>query len=158
MLFRSDRRLYDLFVRLKATEQPVEVQRLIAKTIEDFQRVGVDKDEATRARIRAISDELVEVAQQFTKGIASDVRSIELDPARLKGMPEDWVRQHPPCPADAAKGSCTPGKVRVTTNYPDYNPFMAYADDDAARKALFIEFRLRGWPDRKSTRLNSSHT
>ena len=53
------------------------------------------------------------------------MRAIEVtDPARLAGLPPDFIAAHTP---DAS------GTIRITTDYPDYNPFMTYADDDELR-------------------------
>ena len=133
-----DRSFYDAFAALDPAPLPPDEQRLIHKTLEDFHRAGVDKDDATRARLKLINDELVEVGQKFDKAIAADTRSIEVQPAALKGLPSDWLDAHKPG-AD--------GKVRVTTNYPDYIPVMSYAEDDAVRKQLYVAYRQRGWPE-----------
>ena len=132
-----DRQLFDVFAAVDIKPEGPDVQRLVTKTLEDFKRAGVDKDEATRGRIKAINEALVDVGQKFDKAITSDVRSIAVDPAQLKGLPQDWIDAHKP---DAA------GKVTVTTNYPDYIPFMTYAEDDTARKQLYVVYRQRAWP------------
>lgn len=132
-----DRQLYDVFAALDIKAETPDVKRLIEKTLEDFKRAGVDKDEATRTRIKELNEELVDAGQKFDKAITSDVRSIEIDASRLKGLPQDWIDAHRP---DAG------GKVKVTTNYPDYIPFMNYAEDDAARRELYATYRMRAWP------------
>lgn len=132
-----DRAIYDAIARVDVAGESPDVKRLVALTLRDFKLSGVDKDEATRARIKLLQDELVQVGQAFEKAIASDVRRVALLPAQLKGLPQDWIDAHKPN-AD--------GKIEITTDYPDYIPFMQYADDDAARKALYIAYRQRGWP------------
>ncbi len=133
-----DRPLYEAFAKLDASKRPADEKRLIEKTVEEFKRAGVDKDEATRARLKALNDELVEVGQKFDKAIAADTRSVDVPVTALKGLPQDWIDAHKPG-AD--------GKVRVTTNYPDYIPVMSYAEDDGLRKQLYIAYRQRGWPE-----------
>ncbi len=133
-----DRPLYDVFAKLDVATRPADEKRLIEKTIDEFKRAGVDKDEGTRARLKVLNDELVEVGQKFDKAIAADTRSVEVPVAQLKGLPQDWIDAHKPG-AD--------GKVKVTTNYPDYIPVMSYAEDDALRKQLYIVYRQRGWPE-----------
>lgn len=132
-----DRRLYDAIAGLDAAKLPADEQRLIKLTLRDFRLAGVDKDEATRARITKLKEELVTVGQSFEKGIAGDVRKVKLDVAQLTGLPADWIAAHKPG-AD--------GKVEVSTDYPDYIPMMQYAEDDAARKELYLVYRQRGWP------------
>jgi thimet oligopeptidase len=64
------------------------------------------------------------------------VRTLEVsDASRLAGLPADFLQSHPP---DAR------GTIRITTDYPDYNPFMTYAADDELRKKLYVAFRSRG--------------
>jgi thimet oligopeptidase len=135
-----DRQLYDVFAGLDTAGLPADASRVVAKNLEDFRRAGVDKNDQTRARIQQIRDELVEVGQRFDKAIASDVRSILVDKAKLAGLPQDWI--------DARKPQ-EDGKYAVSTNYTDYIPFMSYADDDAARKELYVAYRLRAWPQNK---------
>ena len=50
-----------------------------------------------RARaIKALREELVTLGQQFDDNIAGDVRTLELDPKDLDGLPDDFKRAHPP--------------------------------------------------------------
>ncbi len=130
-----NRPLYDAIAAVKVDPADAATARFHARTLRDFRRAGVDKDNATRNRLQQIDDELTKLGQQFSKNIAEDVRSIELGPEQLKGLPDDFVAGHA---ADAS------GKVKISTDYPDYNPFMAYAEDDEARKQLYVAFRSRG--------------
>ncbi|MSP93300.1 MAG: peptidase M3 [Myxococcales bacterium] len=170
-----DRALYEAFAGLDASAEAPDVRRMVAKTVEDFQRAGVDKDAKTRERISKIRDELVEVGQRFDKAIASDVRTVRVRLDQCKGLPQDWIDGHKPNsdpsktiaelgkpiaepgkpiaePGQPSAGPTTPtadGLVAVTTNYTDYIPFMSYADDDSARKELYLAYRQRGWPQNK---------
>jgi thimet oligopeptidase len=129
-----NRALYDALAAVKVDSADAEAKRFHERTLRDFRRAGVDKDNATRQRLQAINEELTKLGQQFAKNIAEDVRTVELTPEQLKGLPDDFIAAHP---ADAT------GKVKVTTDYPDYNPFMAYAEDDEAKRLLYIAFRSR---------------
>jgi thimet oligopeptidase len=111
--------------------------RWVRLTLRDFRRAGVDKDEATRERLKALSEEVVKLGQSFDRNIREDVRSVKLPPARLKGLPEDYVKAHRPGPD---------GLVTITTDYPDYLPFRTYAEDGEARKALYVENLQRAYP------------
>jgi len=130
-----NRPLYDALASVDVTGADADTQRFHAQTMRDFRRAGVDQDEPTRARIKQINEELTKLGQQFSKTLAEDVRAIVVDDAaRLAGLPEDWIAQHK-TPA---------GTYRITTDYPDYNPFMMYADDDELRRQLYVAFRSRG--------------
>ena len=131
-----DREMYDALAAIDVTAADVDTQRFLAHTLRDYRRAGVDKSEEVRARLKQIDEELTKLGQQFSKTIAEDVRTLEInDAARLAGLPADFIAAHPP----DAKGT-----IRITTDYPDYNPFMTYAEDDELRKKLYVAFRSRG--------------
>ncbi len=131
-----DRRVYDAIKAVDVKQADADTRRFVMTTLRDYKRAGVDLPDATRARIKQIDDETTQLSQEHSKNIADDTRSIEVrDPARLGGMPADWIAAHKP---DAA------GVIKITTDYPDYIPFITYADDDDLRKQLYIKFRSRG--------------
>jgi thimet oligopeptidase len=132
-----DRRIYDAIAQLDVQNEPADVKRLVALTLREFRLAGVDKDDATRERIKALQEQLVEAGQAFERAIPADTRKVALDPAQLKGLPQDWIAGHPAGPD---------GKVLVSTDTPDYLPMMQYAEDDAARKLLYVTYRQRAWP------------
>ncbi len=132
-----DRGLYDALAALDVSGEDPATRHLVTKSLRDFRRAGVDRDATTRARVRALREELVRIGQEFGRNIKDDVRRLELDPAELEGVPEDWRRTHPPGES---------GKVTVTTDNTDYVPFMTYARSERAREALWRLYRLRGHP------------
>ncbi|HEV7556413.1 MAG TPA: M3 family metallopeptidase, partial [Kofleriaceae bacterium] len=131
-----DRDVFDMFKAIDPKPLDADTKRYVAFTLRDYHRQGVDLDDAKRTRIREIEDEITQLGQKFEAGIAEDTRYIEIkDPARLGGMPADWIAAHKP---DAQ------GVIKISTDYPDYIPFMAHASDDDLRKQLYVQFRLRG--------------
>ena len=135
---RLDRELYEAFVALDVSRADATTQFLVSKILRDFRRAGVDKDEAVRERVAALSEEIVAIGQEFSKNIREDDREILLDSlADLDGLPGDWIAKHQPGPG---------GKIRVTTQYPDYYPIMTYAHSPEVRRALYTEFKNRGYP------------
>ncbi|RYG63247.1 peptidase M3, partial [bacterium] len=128
--------MYDTLAAVDVSATDPDTQRFLAHTLRDYRRAGVDKSEEVRARLKEIDEELTKLGQQFSKTVAEDVRTLEVnEPARLAGLPADFIASHPP----DAKGT-----VRITTDSPDYNPFMTYAEDDELRKKLYVAFRSRG--------------
>jgi thimet oligopeptidase len=125
----QDRPLYEALGGLDATTiQPI-ARRVIELARRDMRRTGIELGPADQETVRTVRAELVKVEQAFAKNIRDDVGAVALDPRQLDGLPPDYVSAHP---IDDG------GKVHVTTNYPDYIPFMTYATDEAARKALAI--------------------
>ncbi|HET6613956.1 MAG TPA: M3 family metallopeptidase [Kofleriaceae bacterium] len=130
-----NRDLYDAFAAIDTKGLDHDTARLVAHTLRDFRRAGVDKDEATREHLKEIDDKLVTLGQTFDKNLSEDVNSILVSPEDLAGLPEDYIAKHE---VNAE------GKVEITTDYPDYIPFMTYAKSNELRKALYIAGRTRG--------------
>lgn len=132
-----DRRLYDALAELDLASADPATRWLWQKGLRDFRRAGVDRDESTRARVRTLRDELVRIGQEFGRNIKDDVRRLEVDPAELEGLPDDWRRARPPAPD---------GKVTLTTDNTDTVPVMTYARSGRVREALWRLYRQRGHP------------
>jgi len=136
--FSLSRSIYDAIAALDTSEEETSTQRYVEHLKRDFRRAGVDQDDATRKRVRELQEELIKIGQSFGKNIREDVRELKLDSvADLEGLPEDYIAAHP---------ENDEGKVVLTTNYPDYVPYMTYARSDASRLAFYKEFRKRGYP------------
>jgi Zn-dependent oligopeptidase len=133
-----DRELYEVLDAVDPQGLDDAGRRVLTLTLRDFRRAGVDQDDDVRARLKELSERQTEVGQEFSKNIRNSVRTISLDPARLDGLPADYVEAH--APGDD-------GQVTITTEYPDYVPFMTFATDRDARAALLHEFRNRAWPE-----------
>jgi len=130
-----DREVYEVLAAIDVSAADPDTRRFLAHTLRDYRRAGVDRPAEVRARLAQIDEELTRLGQQFTKNISEDVRSIEAEPSRLAGLPPDFLAAHPPNEA---------GLVAITTDSPDYNPFMMYAADDELRRELYVAFRSRG--------------
>ena len=131
-----DREMYDALAAVDISQADAQTRRFLEHTLRDYRRAGVDKPPEVRDRLKQIDEELTRLGQHFSKNISEDVRAVEVkDPRRLAGLPQDFRDAH--APDDK-------GTIRITTDYPDYNPFMTYADDDELRRELYVKFRSRG--------------
>lgn len=133
----QDRPLYDALAKVDTAKADAPTRFWLMKALREFRRAGVDRDEATRAQVKALNDELVKVGQAFSRNIRDDVRTVKFALAELEGAPADWLKEHAPG-AD--------GKIAVTTNTPDYLPVMLYAKRAATREALWREQKSRAYP------------
>ena len=132
------RPLYAALSKTDVSREDAVTQRYVARLLRDFRRAGVDRDDPTRKKIRALKEALVSLGQNFETNIREDVRHISLDRMEdLAGLPQDYIDKHQPGPD---------GKILINTEYPNTIPFMSYAKNDAARKALYTVFRQRGYP------------
>jgi thimet oligopeptidase len=132
-----DRDVYDALSSVDPAGLDRTTRHWLEKTLREFRRAGVDRDQETRERVRRLRQELVEIGQAFNRNIDSDTRSARLPAGALAGMPADWVRAHPPG---------DDGLVTVTTDYPDVVPLLTYSRDAAARERMLRLWRQRGHP------------
>ncbi|HEY2923724.1 MAG TPA: M3 family metallopeptidase, partial [Candidatus Eisenbacteria bacterium] len=133
-----NRAVYDALSALEVRGLDPSTRFCVEKTLRDFRLSGVDKDEATRKKVAALREELVAIGQEFDKNIRNDSRTITLQSAaELDGLPEDYIKAHPPGPD---------GKITLSIEYPDFFPVMSYAKKSGVRKRLLHEFLNRAYP------------
>jgi thimet oligopeptidase len=102
-----------------------------------FRLAGVDKDDATRARLKKLNDQSTEQQSMFDRNISDGKKVVEADPSELEGLPQDYIDRHKPG-AD--------GKIHITTDYPDSLPVFTFAKSDALRRRLTLAFNTRAYP------------
>jgi thimet oligopeptidase len=132
-----DPRLYRVLGAIDSAGLDAASRYLLEKALRDFRRSGVDRDDATRARVKELRDELVRIGQEFGRNIRDDVRRLSIEPSELEGLPDDFRRAHPPGPD---------GQATITTENTDYVPIVTHARSRATREALWRLYRLRGHP------------
>jgi len=135
-----DRACFERLATTDAAALPPVERRLLERALRDFRRSGVDRDDATRARIQRLNEELVRTGQSFDVHIARDRRTVRFAEGRaaLRGLPEDYVAAHP---EDAEGG------VTVSTDPSDFVPFMSYAQRGELRRQLYLAYTNRAAPD-----------
>lgn len=132
-----NRKLYDALSSLDVSQADAATKHYVDKTLRDFRLAGVDKDEATRDKVKKLSDELVLISQEFGRNIREDKSSITCTVAELDGLPADFIERHKP---DAN------GKVTLTTEYPDAVPVGNYAKSEDLRKRMYLAYQNRAFP------------
>ncbi len=132
-----DKEMYNVLASLDGSKLDGPASYFLRTTLRDYHRSGVDRDDATRAKIRELQEEIVKIGQEFEENIPADVRSIQVDASALEGLPEDFKQAHKP---DAS------GKVTLKTDNTDYLPFREYSKDDAALKAFYLVYCQRAYP------------
>ncbi|NUS55238.1 MAG: Zn-dependent oligopeptidase [Streptomycetaceae bacterium] len=132
-----DERVFAALSALDLTGADPRTVHWVTRTLRDMRLSGVDRDAETRARVRALKEDLVRIGQDFDRNIAADTRTVSLAPEDLAGLPDDFIAAHAPG-AD--------GRVELTTAYPDKLPFLTYATSSAAREQMWRTDRQRGLP------------
>jgi len=132
-----NRKVYDAMVAMDLKGADDETKFYVEKTLRDFRLSGVDKDDATRDRIKKLQEELVLVSQEFGRNIREDKGTVSCTVAELDGLPQDFIDRHKPG-AD--------GKVTLTLEYPDYVPVITYAKSAELRQRIYMAYNNRAYP------------
>lgn len=130
----------EVFDRLASlADAPLETgaRRVLEDALRDFRRGGVDRDDATRERVRELSRWESELSQTFSRVIRDGRRTTMVPTAALDGLPDDYVAEHP----------AVDGLVEISTEYPDTLPFLTHARDPEQRRRVAHAFLNIGWPD-----------
>ncbi len=134
----------DVYTALKAvdlTKADGATKHYVDRILLEYRLGGVDKDAATREKVRKLADQMTEISLKFSRNVQDDVRRITIkDKTELEGLPADYIERHKP----AADGSIT-----VTTDSPDMTPVMTYAKSAKLRREMYLAYNQRGYPVNK---------
>ncbi len=130
--------LYRIISAVDVKSAGTETRRYVDITLTEFRLAGVDQEVEIRVLVRELNRELEHLEREFLRNIREDVRYLTLFNAEdLAGLPEDYIEAHQ---------AGIDGRLKISTQYPDYIPFMTYAENDAHRKSLSSLFQNRAWP------------
>ena len=129
--------VYNALAALDLSKADAATRYYVTRQLLEFRLAGVDKDDATRARIKKLNDQASEQQSMFDRNISDGQKTIEADPSELDGLPQDYIDRHKPG-AD--------GKIHLTTNYPDALPVLTFAKSDALRRRMSFAFNTRAYP------------
>jgi thimet oligopeptidase len=112
-----------------------EKKRLLADVLRDFRRNGLELGPEQQGTLRQLNGDITKLGQDFEANIAGATGKIEVHAKQMAGLPADYLAKHKPDKA---------GKIEITTDYPDYFPFVTYALDRRAATELYVAFTNRG--------------
>ncbi|WES62963.1 Zn-dependent oligopeptidase [Microbacter sp. GSS18] len=133
-----DRGLWEAFADASDEGLDEQAARMLSHLRRDFRRGGVDLDEASRERVRELTDRDSALCVTFSRNLREARREVRVAPEALVGLPQDFVDAHP---------VGDDGLVRLTTDYPDLMPVREYAADRATREALVSAYNELAWPE-----------
>ena len=115
-----------------------EEARLLEYELRDYRRNGFELPEAERARVRALSDELVSLGVEFQKNISEWDDGILVTREDLSDLPDAFI--------DSLRREEVEGETRyrVSLDYPELFPFMGKARSSALRRELFSKEQVKG--------------
>ena len=120
------------------------------RTLLQYRLAGVDRDDATREKLRELQDKATMLALTISRNVQEGANTVVVDDvSELEGLPADYIAAHPP----QAEGEHV-GKVILTTDFPDYLPVMTFARNHALRLKMFGAYNTRAYPANKQLLLD----
>jgi thimet oligopeptidase len=136
--FFVNRAVFDAINAVDWTGAPPLARRAAEKLLLEMRRSGVELDGPKREAMRKLSDEIDGIQFEFMDKLTKPSQSVEVcDPAQFAGLPEDYIRQHPP---DAQ------GRSILTTAYTDVFPVLSFARSAELRRRVLEAFYSRAYP------------
>jgi thimet oligopeptidase len=112
----------------------------------EYRLAGVDKDPATRAKIKKLLDHITDESLKFDRNVQEKPNHVAVkDKAELGGLPADFLAAHAPA-AD--------GMITLSTDQTDYTPVMTYATSGELRKQMYLAYTTRAYPENKNILLD----
>jgi thimet oligopeptidase len=130
--------VYRALAAVDASHADEATRHYVERTLLQYRLAGVDKDDATRAKLRELQDRATLLGLTIGRNVQEGTLKVEItDLSELAGLPEDFRANHPPDES---------GKVVLTTDYPDYLPVITFATSDALRRRMFLAYNTRAFP------------
>jgi thimet oligopeptidase len=137
--------VYNALAALDLSKADAATKYYVQRQLLEFRLAGVDKDDATRARLKKLNDQATEQQSMFDRNIADGQNVVEADPSELDGLPQDYIDRHKPG---------ANGKAQITTSYPDALPVFSFAKSDALRRRVTVAFLTRAYPKNQEVLTN----
>jgi peptidyl-dipeptidase Dcp len=139
-LFERVKSVYD---RRATLDLGPEQARLLDQTYKTFVRNGANLDEARKAELRQVNEELSVLGVKFGNNLLKDDNGFRLvidKPADLAGLPPNVVEGA----AETAKEQGLAGKWVFTLHKPSLIPFLQYSDARDLRRKIYTAYINRG--------------
>lgn len=129
--------VYHALTQVPLPSSDPATRHYIERVLLEYRLAGVDKDEATRAKIRKLQDRITDATLAFGRNVADGKLTVTATRAELKGLPDDYIARHKP----AADGTFT-----LTTDSPDSTPVLNFAADASLRLKMYLAYNQRAYP------------
>lgn len=137
---------YHALAEIEAASADGAARHYLDRTLLQYRLAGVDKDEATRAKIKELQDRATMLSLTFARNVQEGGNTVTVsDPGELDGLPADFLESHP-----AGKD----GKIVLTTDFPDYLPVMTFAKSADLRRRMFLAYNTRAFPSNRQVLLD----
>ncbi|MFO0840343.1 MAG: M3 family metallopeptidase [Phycisphaerae bacterium] len=111
-----------------------EAARLLAHTMRDYRRAGMDLAAEQREKLKQIEKEIVRLGLEFEKNIRQDETRVPLTVDELRGASAELLATIP------RSGDL----YLVGMDYPTFNPLLEQAENEITRQKVWTAYKRRG--------------
>ena len=136
-----NQKVYQALAAIPLPTNDPATRHYIERTLLEYRLAGVDQDDATRAKIRALQDRITDLSLAFNRNLADGTLSIKATRAELDGLPDDYIARHKPG---------TDGDYTLTTDEPDARPIFSFANSADLRRRMYLAYYTRAYPKKRA--------
>ncbi|HZL25087.1 MAG TPA: M3 family metallopeptidase [Acidobacteriaceae bacterium] len=145
-----DRDVYRALAAVDVSAEDEATKYYMERVLLGYKLAGVDRDDATREKVRELADRMTELSMAFSRTVQDDVRKIAVeDPNELIGLPQDYLTRHGVRAVAVSDLLVADEAVMLTTDPPDMSPVMNYAASAKLRRRMYLAYNDRGYPANK---------
>jgi len=135
----TNRAVYDALAAIDAGREDEETKYYLSRELRTFRLGGVDKDDATRARLAALRRAVDEAAREFRVNVNNSSRSITVaGAADLDGLPPDYIARQKP------NGN---GSLTIRADDANFPLILTFARSEDVRRRMYMEMANIGYPE-----------
>ncbi len=140
-----NRAVYQALGAVAAAPGDAATRRYLERTLLLYRLAGVDRDDASRARIHALQDKITELSLVFGRNVQDGTLKVGATRAELDGLPDDYIARHQP---DAD------GRYTLSTDQPDAAPVFDFAHNAELRRRMYLAYNARAYPANRQVLLD----
>jgi thimet oligopeptidase len=131
-----DQGVYKALAAIPTPADPA-TRHYLERQLLEYRLSGVDKDDATRKKVRELQDKITNLSLVFGRNVADGTLKVKATKDQLAGLPADYIARHKP----EADGTFT-----LTTDSPDMAPVLSFGQDAGLRRRMYVAYNSRAYP------------
>jgi thimet oligopeptidase len=134
--------VYQALAAIDLSNATPATRHYVERTLLSYRLAGVDRDEATRAKLAKLQAQATRLSLEFARNIQEGAKTVEVASVdELEGLPADYIARHTPDEN---------GRILISTDPPEMQPVMTFAKSARLRERMFIAYNTRAYPANES--------
>jgi thimet oligopeptidase len=129
--------VYAALAAINASHADAETQYYLRRVLTGFRLDGVDKDAATREKLRDLRAKLAETTSAYRQNQRTWSHTMIVSAEDLDGLPPDYIARHKPDPT---------GAITLRADLADLVPLLTNARIGEVRKRAYMELTTIAYP------------